>query len=247
MMTLKSYCAKTSQGPYLQVNEDDYDIDLLNKLYAIYDGFGGTGVGDKCVKLLKENIKAMYTKIGGDPDSTFPFFYSPKYLVEGNALINSMHHSHELIKNENSKQEMSGKGGASAICLAMAENVATFAYVGNCKTLLLRKGALETIINPESIGTLAQDYFNSRHLYTTPLNGFGMFDQLGLMIKEYRILPGDLIIMMTDGVYGRISDKEVRYILEAAHSNLESKIEELFKISNSRGNMDNQTTVLLQY
>ena len=34
-----------------------YDINSLNDLYMIFDGFGGHGVGDKCVEELKLNIK----------------------------------------------------------------------------------------------------------------------------------------------------------------------------------------------
>ena len=33
MIELKEFAAKTSQGPFLEVNEDDYDVDILNKLF----------------------------------------------------------------------------------------------------------------------------------------------------------------------------------------------------------------------
>lgn len=44
-MKLKSYAAKTHQGPYLEINEDGYEFDFENELYMILDGFGGSGIG----------------------------------------------------------------------------------------------------------------------------------------------------------------------------------------------------------
>ena len=49
MIKLKSYSARTDSGPFLQVNEDDHDVDLINNLFLIFDGFGGSNVGDKAV------------------------------------------------------------------------------------------------------------------------------------------------------------------------------------------------------
>ncbi|MFT6604380.1 MAG: serine/threonine protein phosphatase PrpC, partial [Bacteriovoracaceae bacterium] len=69
-MKLKSYSAHTHQGPHLQINEDDVEIDLINQLYIIFDGFGGSAIGDKAVQEIKQTIKNFYTKIGGDPDAT---------------------------------------------------------------------------------------------------------------------------------------------------------------------------------
>lgn len=103
-MRLKSFSAHSDQGPYLQINEDSYDFDLDNNLYMILDGFGGVGVGDIAISSLKENIKKFYTQVSEDPDATLPFFFSPKYLLEGNALINSILYSHNLLVKENMKK-----------------------------------------------------------------------------------------------------------------------------------------------
>ena len=62
-MRLKSFSAQTTQGPYLQLNEDAYDHDLNTNLYMVLDGFGGSGIGDRAVSLLKENVKKFYTKL----------------------------------------------------------------------------------------------------------------------------------------------------------------------------------------
>jgi len=246
MLNLKSYAARTDQGPYLQVNEDGHEIDLVNKLYMIFDGFGGTSVGDKAVNLISETIRKFYTRIGGDPDSTLPFFYSSKFLIEGNALVNSMEYAHFLLKKENRDKEMNSRGGVSGIAVSQAENLLTFAYTGNCLGLLYSKGHLKTICEPDSFEFLSGDIFE-KQFATAPASAFGLFDDLHLQIKEIRVSEGDRVVLLTDGVYARLDLNEVRDILQKEGAKHQERIDDLFELSNTRGNMDNQTAILLNF
>lgn len=245
MAKLKSYSARTDQGPYLQINEDGQDIDLINNLFLIFDGFGGSNVGDAAVKKAKETIKKFYTKIGGDPDSTLPFYYSHKYLLEGNALINSMHYAHALIKDENVTKSMNERGGTSVIGASLSDNIMTLASTGNCLAYLYRRGHLSIISKPDNHEFLGHDNYEP-YFYSAPTSGIGLFEDLHLDVNEVRILPDDLIVLMTDGVYSRVPHKEVEYIIEKSLSS-NKKIDELFELANSRGNLDNQTTIFLQF
>ena len=242
MIKLKSYSVKTDQGPYLQLNEDGLEIDLLNKLFLLFDGFGGSGVGDKSVQLLKETIKNFYTKVGNDPDATLPFYFSPKYLIEGNALINAMYYAHNLLKTENKEKEMSARGGASAVGVAFAENILTFAATGNCQALLFRRGNITTVTYPD---ILSVDYMN--YLHTCPMSGFGLFNDLHLQIREVKVQEGDLVLLMTDGAYARLTSKELKHLILEANLSAKERIERIFALANERGNIDNQSAVLLQF
>tara|TARA_R110000868_G_scaffold287003_4_gene547457 strand:- start:3436 stop:4173 length:738 start_codon:yes stop_codon:yes gene_type:complete len=245
-MELKSYAAKSHQGPYLQINEDGIDVDLMQKLYMVFDGFGGTNVGDKTVEKLKENIKKFYGKIGGDPDATLPFFYSPKYLLEGNALLNSMHFAHSLLKKENQDKPMHERGGASAMMVAQGDNLITLAATGNISAWYYRRGKLQPLMAPDSMETLASDS-HEKSYYTTPLSAFGLFDELHLRVVEYRPCEGDKLIVMTDGAYARLAPDELKYIIEGKSGSDLDRIQEVFHMVNSRGNLDNQTCLLLNF
>ncbi len=246
MIALKGYSSKTHQGPFLKINEDDIDVDLINDLFLIFDGFGGAGIGDRAVGIIKESVKNIYTRIGTDPDATFPFFYSPKYLIEGNALINAMNYAHSVILKENANKEMSERGGASGIGAALSENIITFASVGNCVAYLYRKGILEPIVLPDSLSSLSRDNYES-YFQTAPMSGFGLFEDFHLQVRELRIHPGDQIVMMSDGAYSRIERRELKYIMGQGDLRPIEKIEEFFNTANSRGNLDNQSVILLQF
>lgn len=245
MIELKSYAAKTDQGPYLQVNEDDLSVDLVSKLFMVYDGFGGSGVGDKAVDLVKETILKFYTKIGGDPDSTLPFYYSHKYLLEGNALINSMYYAHEVLKKQNMERSMNERGGVASVCCSLAENVLTIASTGNCLALLYRMGKITPLLTPDNHEFYVKDFYH-RHFYTAPVSGFGLFDELHLEVREAKAQKGDVYLLLTDGVYSRVDLKEIKYNLDKSISDQE-KLEDLFEMANQRGNLDNQTGLILNF
>ncbi len=246
MIKLQSYAARTDQGPYLQLNEDGHEVDLVNGLYMIFDGFGGASVGDRAVSLVNDTIKKFYTRVGGDPDSTLPFFYSPRYLIEGNALINAMEYAHYLLKQDNKDKDMNSRGGTAGLAIAQAENILTFASTGNCLALLYSRGDLQIVCEPENFEFISGDHFE-KQFTTASATAFGLFDDLHLNIKEVRINKGDRVILLTDGVYSRVKNSEIRDILQKEGSKNQDRIDDLFDLANSRGNLDNQTAIVLNF
>ena len=246
MIDLKSYAAQTDQGPYLQLNEDDHLVDPDNGLFMVLDGFGGGGIGDKSTELAKEAVGKFFTRIGDDPDSTMPFFYSEKYLLEGNALINAMHHAHRIVREHNAERSIEKRGAVSVAAVARAENLVTFVSCGNSVAYLCRKGMIEQFISPDSLGTLIFE----RHVHnfmSCPMSAIGLFKDIHLQIRELRVQPGDQIVLMTEGAYSCLGPKEIKHTVVDNHLLDQEKISVVFELANSRGNISNQTMVLMQY
>lgn len=246
MIELKSYGLQSHQGPHLNLNEDLVEVDLVNNLFMVIDGFGGSNIGDRAAALIRDNLRRSYTKIASDPDSTLPFFYSHKYLIEGNALINAFHVAHQVMTKENENKDMNNRGGGSVVCAALAENVLTLVSTGNCATYLYRRGDLSTEIIPDSLKNLSRDRVSS-YLNTAPMSGIGLFEDLHYQVREIKISEGDLIILLTDGIYARLLETEIKYTIEKNLDGDLDIINALMKLSNERGNLDNQSALLLQF
>lgn len=246
MLELKVYANVTDQGPYLQLNEDLIDVDLVNSLYMIFDGFGGANVGDKAARLVSETIKKFYTKFGVDPDITMPFFYSPNFLLEGNAIINAVKIAHEKLKEENSKIDMNNRGGASGVIVSESDNVLNILSVGNCTTLLFSKGEVREIFLPLNFELLSQNSYD-RSFQTFPTTAFGLFSDLYYEMREVKVEQGDTVVILTDGAYGRLNLSEIKHILNQGKKSYKERIQEIFSLNNSRGNMDNQSVLILEY
>lgn len=245
-MRLKAYAAQTHQGPYLQVNEDGYDFDFENELFMVVDGFGGSGFGDRATEKLKNEIKTFYTQISDDPNATMPLYYNPRNLLEGNAILNSMMNAHQNLLRSNLEKPVNQRAGASAIVAVKADSLMVLVGVGNCCAYHFRKGKLSKVIVEDTFQYLSKDQFDLR-FRTSPMNAIGMYPELGHQMREVRLAEGDKIILLTDGVYAQLNDDELLYTLNKSSPDANERVNSLLKLSNSRGNTDNQTAMILEF
>ena len=74
-----------------------------------------------------------------------------------------------------------------------------------------------------------------------------MYHDLGYQLREVRLAEGDKIVLLTDGVYVNISEEELLYQLNKSVLDGSERINSLLKLSNSRGNKDNQTVMILEF
>lgn len=234
MNELKSYTLETHQGPHLNLNEDLIDVDLGLQLFMVIDGFGGSNIGDRAAVATKDYIKRFFGKISRDPDSTLPFFFSSKYLLETNALINAFRGAHEQMTKDNQARSMNNRGGASVIALALSETMASIVATGNCQAMLMRKEHLAIQMLPDCFAN-------------APMSGVGLFEDFHYQVTEFKVLPGDTLLLLTDGVYQRCELAEMQEILKKYPSNEKEFIQEIFQYANDRGNLDNQSVMILQF
>ena len=245
-MRLKAYAAQTHQGPYLQVNEDGYDFDFENELFMVLDGFGGSGFGDRAMDKLKQEIKSFYTQISDDPNATMPLYYNPRNLLEGNAILNSMMNAHQNLLKSNLEKPVNQRAGASAVVAVKADSLLVLVGVGNCCAYHFRQGKLSKIIVEDTFQYHAKDQFEMK-FRTTPMNAIGMYPELGHQLREVRLAEGDKVVLLTDGVYAQINEDELLYALNKSSPDANERINSLLKLSNSRGNTDNQTAMILEF
>ena len=244
-MELKKIYSYSDKGPYLNLNEDLVDMDLVNNLFQIYDGFGGSLIGDKCVKDLSEEVKKLYAHIGGDPDATLPFFYSSKFLIEGNAIINAALNVHKNLFENNKSKPLGERGGASSIITSQADSILNIFSIGNCKGFVLKNGELGSLNLADSLELLSKDNKND-NTSTAPMAAFGLFENLHYKMNEVRINEGDLFLFLTDGIYSRLNVEEIRSTLVRSND-FKAVIATLCETANNRGNKDNQSAIILSY
>jgi serine/threonine protein phosphatase PrpC len=244
MIEIQSYFAKTHQGPFLNLNEDDILVDLENRIFAVFDGFGGSSIGDQAVDLCRKKIEGFFSKVSADPDATMPYFFSHKYLLETNALINSTHLAHEALIEENKKREMNERGGVSSVVGMISENILSLVSVGNCAAFLYRNGKVSLINSPDCIspiGSIEQNLANR----TFPLSALGLYDDLSLKVWEVNLSDGDKVILLSDGIYSRLGLEDLRLTIDSNLDDEHAAVKSLIGQANDRGNLDNQSAIIL--
>lgn len=245
-MRLKSYAAKTHQGPYLQVNEDAYDFDFENELYLIVDAFGGSGIGDVAAEIFKQNVKNFYTKLADDPNATMPLYYNPKNLLVGNALVNALLNAHQSLLSVNNLKSINQRAGISSVVAAKSESLMVLLGIGNCCAYHFREGSLVKIIHEDDMKFLSKGQIDGR-FRSTPMSALGMYPELTYSLKEVRLVEGDKLLLLSDGVFGTVNEEEILYHLSRPAFDSGERLNSLLKLSNTKGNVDNQVAMLLEY
>ncbi len=245
-MRLKAYAATTHQGPFLDLNEDAYDFDLDQRLFQVWDGFGGSGVGDRAVGALKEQVRAGLRRLGADPDATMPFYWSPRWLAEGNALINSLLGAHHQLWRDNQPLPLGQRAGASTVCAVQADDILVLGHAGNCHAFLLRNGHVEPLFIPDSHLFLSPAPTGTQAL-RLPAAGFGLFPELHWGMREVRVQDGDLFLLASEGLAGTLDSGELQHVLGRHDGDLHQRLNALLKLSNDKGNTANQTGMILEF
>ncbi|MDA9189425.1 SpoIIE family protein phosphatase [bacterium] len=245
---IREYFAKTHQGPHLQLNEDNYFVDLSNLIFGACDAFGGVNIGDKACNDLINHVKSNYTKIASDPDSTMPFFYNAKFLLEANALINSIHQSHLSLIKANREQSFSKRAGVSGIFASLSNDVLTTVSLGNLIMLFCHDNKLSIHIAPE---VLSPNYFGhdqesvKKGMFS--LNAIGLHEDLIFQVKELKVAPGDKLYLLSDGIFPYLSFEEFNDLITIKKQKSSDLVSELFDLANQRGNHDNQTALVVEF
>ena len=244
-MKLKAYMSKTSIGPLLKTNEGIVEEDLSKNLYAIINSFGGNSEGPHHpTRQIWNSVNRLYSSITDDPDSTLAFFYAHQYLMEGNALVNSVIATHQSILQDNlEKKDMSHRFGASGIFLALANHTANILSIGSCQAYHYSLGEIKLICTEDA---MKLPLTKSKGIKSIPLHALGLYDYLDFNFKEVRVKSGDYLILLSSGVYNFLKEDEILRCIEANQIVLENAISEMFCLANDRDNIDNQSCMILK-
>jgi len=245
-MRLKAYAAVTHQGPQLEINEDGYDFDLDQNLFFIIDGFGGASHGERAVQSIKTELKSFFSQLTDDPDATMPLYWSPRWLLEGNALINALLRAHQSLFKENQARGLNQRAGASIACAVKVDDILVVAHVGACQVMLARNGHVEPLFVPDTLQFQSVDPSAATAL-RAPLGAIGFFPELSWSIREVRVQEGDSFVFVTDGVAGWVTPQEVGHAISRTTTDNHQRLNALLKLSNSRGNWGNQTAMILEF
>lgn len=246
MFNIKRFAALTNQGPFLKTNEDFYDTDIENGLFLILDGIGGAGIGDTFVHQCIQQIKHYYLHLVDDPENTMPFFYHPHYLLETNALLNSLKRFHMESFKQNQEKDITNRAAASILATTFSDHICTMINMGNTMAYLHRMDTITPIFSENNFGLFNNDV-KSKFMRNIPQNAMGLFDYFNFELRELKIFPKDRILFLTDGVYSLLSTSEMQSMLIQKYDNLNQLIQRIFDYVNGKGNIDNQTAIIIEF
>ena len=253
----------TDPGSKGRLNEDSFEVTAftLNEdddtpvlLGIIADGIGGHKAGEIASKIAVATIISSVA----ESDGTDPLWILKSALLEANHSITSE------AANDDSRKGM----GSTVACALVIDSALYIATLGDSRLYLVRDNVIQQlnidhtwvqealevgVINTEEARNhprrhLIRSYLGSSDPIHPDLRLYMDLEENQEQAKANQglpLVPGDQILICTDGLTDLVADEEILEILVGEESK-DEQLQNLVDLANLRGGHDNITAVVLQ-
>jgi protein phosphatase len=171
---------------------------------------------------------------------------------DGQALERAIHLANQTIYSAG----RSGKGhagmGSTIVAAVVRGNSLAIGHVGDSRVYLFRQGEIEQLTQDHSLvmeqvrlGYITREQAQKSELQNVILRALGSEEEVEPDIEELVALPGDTILMTSDGLTRHVDDQEILKIVSSA-GDLQQACDALVQAAKDRGGDDNITCLLLR-
>lgn len=234
-------------------NEDGLVCNETLKLFVVADGMGGHSAGEVASRLAIETVEGFIRRSHDDSDFSWPYGVDPQLTLGGNRLRTAVHLANRRVfRASESCDDYTGMGTTLTGVLITDERVA-YGHVGDSRLYVLTADGYRQVTRDDTwVATILANDPNMtpadvarhpmRHVLT---NVLGARDQVDVQMGEFRLVPGALFLLCSDGLYGMIKDDGIERILRAGGP-LEAMGRQLIQAALDGGGHDNVTVVLVR-
>ena len=229
MTLVARHGALTDIGLHRKTNEDTFVV--RPPLYAVCDGMGGANAGEVASGLAAETLAAEVLK--GTPLHTA--------AEAANAAV---------FQRAHDNAEQTGMG-TTLTAFVLEGRTARFAHIGDSRAYLLRDGELRQVSDDHSlVGEMVRDGRLTEeeaaiHPHRSILSR-ALGTEAQARIDEFTedLLPGDVLLLCSDGLSGPVSADDIRVAL--TRSDPQQAAERLILEARRQGGPDNITAVVVR-
>jgi protein phosphatase len=211
--------------------------------FAVADGLGGHRQGEVAAKLAIDTVLEGFRKV---PKGVMHVSLLPRLVQEANlAIYDRVHSSPAAVHAEASM-------ATTLVVCALRFDSAVISHVGDSRCYLFRQGKGSSLTRDHTmadeqfrLGILTREQAKTdenRHVLTRSL-GSDLF--VAADTVTVNILPGDLLLLCTDGLHGFVPDAAIERILNT-FTDLDRAAAALISAANDAGGADNCTVQLIR-
>lgn len=244
-----TFAGASDPGRVRRCNEDNCLMHPAARLFAVADGLGGMGGGDQASHLVVSQLQGLvagpaWWRRGGD---ICPWWGDGWQLRRLGKLIAEV--------NRRLYETRIARASAMSTTLALVRlwrNRALIGHVGDSRVYRWRQGILQRLTCDHSLvaelqrqGALtAQQAAQSpqRHVLTRAL---GAAATVRPTLHATPLVPGDLLLLCTDGLSAMLSEHEINHCLHGSGRDCGERVRRLIDRANGAGGQDNITVLLL--
>jgi protein phosphatase len=192
------------------MNQDWLEWDAELGLFLVADGMGGHNAGEVASRLAAEAIRQFIRETRERQEQTWPFPYEPGMSMDVNRLRTAVRLANRRVYDRGcSNAAMEGMGTTVVAVLARGDH-AVLVGVGDSRIYRFRADCLEQLTNDDTwlsavVGVADDDRTMSNHPLKHVLTSVvGTREDLHPNAREEQLQVGDLFILCTDGIHGRL-------------------------------------------
>lgn len=261
-----TFCAQTHVGQVRQGNEDNFLIlDLTSKsswtgidtettemqtlqlgargaVFAVSDGMGGALAGEVASRMAVEIVSDLMPQLQTHEE------YSKLTLAE--QLRVAIEQSNSAIHIESIVNAQCHGMGATFTAVAIANDHACFAQVGDSRAHLIRGGHITRITKDQSVvqqlidlGQITEEEAATHPRRNYILQALGATHDIDVVISYLPLRANDILLLCSDGLSGKMINEEMATLV-AESGDLQDACHKLIALANERGGEDNITVLL---
>ena len=237
--------ARTDIGKAREMNQDFYYVSQeINgmRLCILADGMGGYKGGEIASALAttsaKEYIQARFDKIEPTTDN-----------IES-LIHNAMDYANEIVyKKSRENVELDQMGTTLEICIIYGNKI-YIGHIGDSRIYRIRRNIIRRITTDHSyVETLVKDGTITREeAFYHPrknmlMKALGCAENIEPDITAKGFLPGDIILMCSDGLTNMLQEEEIYNIVT---QNASEACDKLIRRANELGGFDNISVIVVE-
>jgi protein phosphatase len=236
----------TDTGRVRAGNEDAWAADVAQGLYIVADGMGGHAAGEIAATLVVESLPKMIRKRveGAAPPTSA-------------ALARRLRSAVARLSRDVYEHSMTDPGlrgmGATVVAAMIRNDEAVVVHLGDSRAYLMRGGKLKLLTRDHSVvqalldaGRITPEEAEHHPARNRITASVGMPGDPSPDSRRVPLVPGDRLLLCTDGLGCMISDAAVADVLRQREPPAEI-CRRLVDAANSAGGHDNVTVVVLEF
>lgn len=199
-------------------------LSVKGAMVAVADGVSGNAGGGEASEMTIRSVTSDYY---ATPDTWAPLASLDKVLTAANRW---------LIAQANANRDMAGMATTLSLLVVRGQRY-YLAHVGDTRIYLLRDGQLKQLTTDH-----VWDRPDMRHVLKRAI---GLDQHLAVDFGEGQLQVGDIFVLMSDGVWDVLGDKNIHHMM-GLYDSPQLICEHLTRAAIEKGSADNSTAVVIK-
>ena len=233
-------------------NEDNFGYDTRYGIFVVCDGMGGQAAGEVASKMGVDSMLDFFRR---NNNGHFPKLerrfdgVSDRASALGNAILRA---NQAVFKASHEGEREHAGMGSTIVSVLVEDNFLAVGHVGDSRIYLVRGGKMQQLTNDHSLvmeqvrrGLMTMAEAEKSEIQNIILRALGSEEGVEPDLDDLVAMPGDTLLLASDGLTKEVKDEEILKIINSA-SSLDRTCEQLVQAAKSNGGDDNITCLLIR-